>query len=98
MLVAAAASTVAVSKGLGQHVYDVPLENVDILSVLVSMSVTVLILASALSKTSFAMTVLRLVSGHLRWAAWFILVSTNVLLGINIVLLWVSFVPNPSTA
>lgn len=98
MLVAAVASSIAVSKGLGRHVSYVPVENIDFLSALLNVSVTVLILASALSKTSFVMTVLRLVSGHLRWAAWFILVSTNVLLGINIALLWVTFVPHPATA
>lgn len=92
------ASTVAVSKGLGKHVFNVPSENVEFLSILINVSVSVLILASALSKTSFVMTVLRLVSGYLRWAAWFILVSTNVLLGINIILLWVSFEPNRPTA
>lgn len=95
MLAPAITSTIAVNEGLGKHVYNVPVENAPRLSYLINTTVTVLILASALSKTSFVITVMRLVSGYMRWAAWFILVTTNVFFAINIVLLWESFDPNP---
>ena len=45
------------------------------------------------SKTSFAITLLRLTSGHARTFVWFALVSTQVVLGVMILLLWVKCVP-----
>lgn len=91
-------STIAVRKGLGKHVYNVPAERVPALSILINSIVTVLVFASALSKTSFAMTVLRLVTGYMRWVTWAILISTNIFFGINLILLWVIFNPNPPSS
>lgn len=95
VLAPAILSTIAVGDGFGMHVYNIAPGKMIPLSLLINSIVTVLILASALSKTSFVLTVLRFVQGWMRWAAWFILVSTNVLFGINIILAWLIFNPNP---
>lgn len=96
VLAPAIMSTIAVNEGLGKHVYNVPAQNAPRLSVLINYTVTVLIIASSLSKTSFVMTVLRLVTGYMRWVAWFILVTTNIFFGVNVILLWATFNPNPA--
>lgn len=98
VLVSAITSTLAVGLGLGRHIDTVPIQNSAPLSVLLNVTVTALIFAAALSKTSFALTVLRLVGGRMRVATWFILVTMNVLLLANVITLWVAFKPNPEKA
>lgn len=72
-----------------------PEERIPELAVLINITVSILIFAAALSKTSFAITVLRLVNGYLRILIWFIIISTNVFLGTNIVFLWINFEIGP---
>ncbi|KAJ4390600.1 hypothetical protein N0V93_004196 [Gnomoniopsis smithogilvyi] len=95
VLAPAIMSTVAVEEGFGKHIYNVSPEKVSPLLILINSIVTVLILASALSKTSFVLTILRLVTGWMRWSAWFVLVTTNIFFGVNILLVWLIFNPNP---
>ncbi len=51
------------------------------------------ILAAQLSKTSFAITVLRISSGGIKWLIWFIILSVNVALGLAIAFTWVQCDP-----
>lgn len=53
--------------------------------------ITILLVGSMLSKTSFAITILRLVSGWMVPATWFVIVTTNMFLAMNIVFVWVNF-------
>ncbi|KAK0707746.1 hypothetical protein B0H67DRAFT_321675 [Lasiosphaeris hirsuta] len=41
------------------------------------------ITAASWSKTSFAVTMLRLGSGWVKWAVWFIMVTMNIAMGLN---------------
>lgn len=83
-------------KGLGRHILTLNLEQIPNLALLINITVTTLIFAAALSKMSFAITVLRLVKGYVRVTTWFIMVSTNVFLGVNVILLWVIYNVVPS--
>jgi YD repeat-containing protein len=51
------------------------------------------ILAAQLSKTSFAITVLRISSDWTRWLVWFIIISVNLALGLAITFTWIQCTP-----
>ena len=51
------------------------------------------ILAALWSKTSFAITVLRISTGWTKKLVWFIIVSVNVALGLSIAFTWGQCVP-----
>ncbi len=51
------------------------------------------ILAAAWSKTSFALTLLRVSDRWLKRAVWFIIISINVVLGVNGVIQWIQCWP-----
>lgn len=51
------------------------------------------ILAAAWSKTSFAFTLLRITTGHMKWFVWFIIITVNIVLSISATLLWISCWP-----
>ncbi|OBT94144.1 hypothetical protein VE01_06965 [Pseudogymnoascus verrucosus] len=51
------------------------------------------ILATVWSKTSFAVTLLRVSNGWMKWLVWFIIVSTNLVLGANAIIQWIQCWP-----
>ncbi|KAK4120726.1 hypothetical protein N657DRAFT_648913 [Parathielavia appendiculata] len=51
--------------------------------------------AAAWSKTSFAVTLLRISTGWVKWAIWFIIVSVNIVLGVSGLILWIQCWPIP---
>ncbi len=51
------------------------------------------ILAALWSKTSFAMTVLRISTGWMRWAIWFIIMSMSVIMGASAMFEWIRCTP-----
>ena len=89
--------TVSVSKGLGKHVYMVPVENMPSLGVIGNLTGTFSILAATWSKTSFALTLLRLMQGKLRVLLWLIIITINVLMSLNAVFMWIRCTPVEKT-
>ncbi|OBT66953.1 hypothetical protein VE03_04274 [Pseudogymnoascus sp. 23342-1-I1] len=51
------------------------------------------ILATVWSKTSFAVTLLRVSNGWMKWLVWFIIVSVNLVLGANATIQWIQCWP-----
>jgi hypothetical protein len=49
--------------------------------------------AAAWSKTSFAITLLRISNGWVKWVLWFIIISVNVALGVSGLILWIQCWP-----
>ena len=49
--------------------------------------------AAIWSKTSFALTLLRLTEGWVKWAIWFIIVSMNVFMGLSAMFNWIQCTP-----
>lgn len=47
----------------------------------------------ALSKTSFALTLLRVVEGRMKWLVWYIIISLNFFLFLMILFVWVQCDP-----
>ncbi|KAK0717511.1 hypothetical protein B0T26DRAFT_710099 [Lasiosphaeria miniovina] len=89
--------TASVPKGLGKHVYAVPFENFAFLGITGNFTGTFSILAAMWSKTSFAVTLLRLVQGRTKAFVWFIIATVNILMGLNAIFLWVRCSPVQKT-
>jgi hypothetical protein len=89
--------TVSVSKGLGKHVYVVSPENFPILGVVGNLTGTFSILAATWSKTSFALTLLRLMQGRLKILLYFIIVTVNIFMSLNAVFMWIRCTPVEKT-
>ncbi|CAK7226338.1 hypothetical protein SEUCBS140593_006208 [Sporothrix eucalyptigena] len=86
-------TTAATTFGYGKHLWDIQSGNFYPLNVVATFAGFFSILAAVWSKTSFAMTVLRISNGWMRWAIWFIIMSVNVVLGTSAVLQWIRCMP-----
>ena len=89
--------TLSVPKGLGKHVYNVQPENMSSIGFMGNFTGTFSILAAVWSKTSFALTLLRLMSGRMRLVLWVIIVTINIFMGLNAVFLWARCTPPSKT-
>lgn len=90
--------SIAISKGLGKHVQAIPEENLPAIGLIGNFIGTLSILASVWSKTSFAITLLRLLSG--RWTKdllWLGVATIHVFLIINILFMWIRCSPAAKT-
>jgi rhodopsin domain-containing protein len=86
--------TVAVSMGWGKHQYDLDIANANTMSVIGLASVTFAIAGQSWSKTSWALTLLRVSESKWQtWFIWFAIVSMNVFFGIGALLFWVQCTP-----
>lgn len=93
-----AASTGLITKnaslGYGKHIWDISIENFLFkMPLIINLSATFAILASAWSKTSFAITLLRISQGWVWGLVWCIIVSMNVLLGLSALFNWIQCSP-----
>lgn len=84
-------STHAVKFGLGRHFFTLTPDEAERTELLGNALITIYICGAGLSKTSFAMTILQVVSIHkwMRISTIAIIVSTNILLLVNIIILWI---------
>lgn len=90
--------SIAISKGLGKHVQAIPEENLPAIGLIGNFIGTLSILASVWSKTSFAITLLRLLSG--RWTKdllWLGIATIHVFLIINVLFMWIRCSPAAKT-
>ena len=80
--------------GWGKHGYDMDLGNINTVAAVGLTSMTFAIVAQAWSKTSWALTLLRVSeSKWMTYFIWFAIVSMNVLFGIGALLFWVQCKP-----
>ncbi|KAG7294608.1 hypothetical protein NEMBOFW57_004684 [Staphylotrichum longicolle] len=82
-----------ISLGLGRHMWDVDPAHFVPLFQAFNVTATMSIVASIWSKTSFALTILRLTDGWLRVVVWFLIGSTNVAMGVTALINWVRCTP-----
>ncbi|KAL5601425.1 hypothetical protein BROUX41_002588 [Berkeleyomyces rouxiae] len=80
---------VAISHGYGRHAWAIDPKEANILSLSGLMSVTTAIAGQAWSKSSFAMTLYRIATQHMRWSIWFIVITMNILMMIVALFFWV---------
>ncbi|KAK3953387.1 hypothetical protein QBC32DRAFT_404948 [Pseudoneurospora amorphoporcata] len=91
-------TTIAISKGLGKHVQAIPEKTLPAIGLIGNFIGTLSILASVWSKTSFALTLLRLLSG--RWTKdllWLGVATIHVFLIVNALFMWIRCSPAAKT-
>ncbi|KAB5523063.1 hypothetical protein GE09DRAFT_1229810 [Coniochaeta sp. 2T2.1] len=81
------------TRGTGKHIYAVPPSDLSGVALMLNVTGTLSILAAVWSKTSFALTLLRLLQGRMRVFVWFVIVSCNVVMGLNALFGWVRCSP-----
>jgi hypothetical protein len=93
MLVDVSFITKMITKGYGKHADRVALEDIPSLALWGLTSGVFAIAAVAWSKTSFALTILRISDGWVKWLVWFIIISMNVALSLTPILHWTACRP-----
>ncbi|KAK8064486.1 hypothetical protein PG994_007124 [Apiospora phragmitis] len=78
--------TYGVSLGFGQHITEISTITATNLQFLVYLASVFSLLGAAWSKTSFALTLIRITEGSLRTAIWVVIASINMVLAANAVL------------
>ena len=77
--------TYNVGQGFGLHVYNLDPEQLPTVGLLAQVDLIFLIFGAAWSKTSWAITLLRLSRGWLYYAVIFIIVTINILMTLSVV-------------
>ncbi|KAK2045738.1 hypothetical protein LZ31DRAFT_583897 [Colletotrichum somersetense] len=94
LLISVVLVTYNISLGFGKHVFMVPPINFPTLGFYGNVITTTSITAAVWSKTSFAMTLLRIQDkGLMRYVIWTAIISMNVLMGLNALAAWVQCTP-----
>jgi len=75
-------------QGYGRHVWDVPVDHIQTMVVNISIAGSFSLVAATWSKTSFAISMLRLVHGWQRVFVWFIIITVNIAMGVSATLPW----------
>src|SRR3569833_590984 len=89
--------SVLISRGLGHHTWDLTIAQLTSFSPVILVRITLTIIAASLSKTSFAITVLRIAEGRKRWLLWFIIISMIMALGGAALVVWIGCKPIAKT-
>ncbi len=92
-MVAISVITYCISLGLGKHTWDVDPGSFAPMFKAFTVAATLSIVASIWSKTSFALTILRLTDGWLKGVVWFLIGSVNVAMGVTALLNWIHCTP-----
>lgn len=93
LLISVVLSHINAELGFGKHIFAVPLQNMPNISFNVTLCGTFSIYAAILSKTSFALTLLRISNGWMKILIWFIIVSINVSMGLSALFGWIQCSP-----
>lgn len=88
--------------GFGRHFVDVDPANLGAIGLISNVASTFSILAAVLSKTSFAVTLLRITTGKIKAGVWLIIGVMNIAMGLSALFTWVKCSPvrkswDPST-
>lgn len=93
LLISVILSIVNVRRGLGKHIYAIPPENLADIGLVSTLDGTFSILAASLSKTAFAVTLLRILKDRTRYVVWFIIATINITMGLSALFGWVRCAP-----
>ncbi|KAH8728456.1 hypothetical protein GQ44DRAFT_675821 [Phaeosphaeriaceae sp. PMI808] len=92
-LMQAICTTVWVSYGYGMQAQDINPENIPILNLLGNIIPTFTVVAASLSKTGFAVMLLRFTNPMIKKLIWFIIVSMNIIMWLAALFFWISCTP-----
>ncbi|KAM7192993.1 hypothetical protein V8F33_008041 [Rhypophila sp. PSN 637] len=96
LLGATICTNLSIDRGYGKHAWQIPRTNLNEMFLIGQISVTLAICSQAWSKTSFAITLLKIgdgINGRTRIFLWFAVVSMNLLLGMAAMFFWVDCTP-----
>ncbi|KAK0624516.1 hypothetical protein B0T17DRAFT_492545 [Bombardia bombarda] len=79
--------------GYGRHIWDFDMANMSKLAVFMNLSGTFSVMGAIWSKTSFAITLLKVTDGWVKRGVWFIIVSINITMGLSALFPWVNCTP-----
>lgn len=85
--------SVGVNYGIGLHYDDMRPDYIPVTAQLSYAAGFCAIMGTAWSKTSFALTMLRITTGPMKWFLIFIIVTVNVVLGVSGTMMWISCWP-----
>jgi hypothetical protein len=85
--------SVGVNYGIGLHYDDMRSDYIPVTAQLSYAAGFCAIMGTAWSKTSFALTMLRITTGPMRWFLIFIIITVNVVLGVSGTMMWISCWP-----
>jgi hypothetical protein len=88
LLVSAATTSVCVSLDYGKNVWDMNPDNFPQMPFVAVFAGFFSVLAAALSKTSFGLTLIRVCRGWVRGLVWFIILTVNAILGTAMLFMW----------
>jgi hypothetical protein len=97
LLLSGASTTSSVRLGFGWHIWEVPVENMITMGILSNISGFTSVLALAFSKTAFAITLLRLTDGPMKWLVWGIIITLNVAILPSSLVFWIRCNPPAKT-
>jgi len=78
-----------VNLGLGKHLSNVDPANLESIGLLSNVASTFSMLAAVLSKTSFAVTLLRITTGYIKTIVWVIIAVMNIAMGLAALFTWI---------
>jgi len=93
LLISGVFASISTTYGFGKHIYDITNEELPPMLLVLNLSGFFSILAAAWSKTSFAITLLRISEGRVRLFIWFVIVSVNIMLGLAAAFTWSQCTP-----
>ena len=98
LVVQASLGAVFVNLGFGKHIYDVPVENLAKMPLVAYLMNSFALLSNVLSKTSFAITLLRIPMRWMRLSVWCIIILMNLAILTSVLFVWLSCVGSQSPA
>lgn len=93
ILIECAALSAGTGLGYGLHVWDFNFANMGALLMYMNVAGTFSVTAAIWSKTSFAVTMLRLTEGKMKWFIWYIIISMNIAMGLTALFPWIQCKP-----
>lgn len=93
LVISASLTSRIISLGYGRHVHTIDPSVLTLIGLLGYLSGVPVVLAIVWSKTSFAITLVRLVQGRLKAFIWFIIITMNLFMIISIINIWISCSP-----
>ncbi|KAL2109856.1 hypothetical protein VUR80DRAFT_1902 [Thermomyces stellatus] len=99
LIVSSIFGSISTTMGFGHHSWNVDTQGPSFSTLLLIMNHTGFwsILGTAWSKTSFAITLLRISEGRIRWIIWAVIVSVNVVLYLGALFMWLQCNPPAKT-
>ncbi|KLU89502.1 hypothetical protein MAPG_08473 [Magnaporthiopsis poae ATCC 64411] len=79
--------------GYGKHFYDIAIENSNTMALYGLIAISVVVMGQVWSKTSFAMTLLRITGPKTKIFVWFLIITINVFMTLGAIFFWVQCTP-----